>query len=115
MIIKKQPLISCSRIDKGKSNSSQTKHKTYEIEMKSKPRRIQGGKGLFSHSISVQSLKNPWFKSYPREEREEEQREGREGAREREASGQPKERERERGEGVFIVPTQGSKIPLDLN
>ena len=77
MIIKKQPLISCSRIDKGKSNSSQTKHKTYEIETKSKPQRAQGGKGLLSHSISVQSLKNPWFKSYPREEREEEQ-EGRE-------------------------------------
>ena len=24
-------------------------------------------------------------------------------------------RQRERGEGVFMVPTQGSKIPLDLN
>ena len=62
---------------KENQNSSQTKHKTYEIEMKSKPRRRQGGKGLLSHSISVQSLKNPWFKSYPRKEREEEQ-EGRE-------------------------------------
>ena len=51
----------------------------------------------------------------PREGREEEQREGREGAQEREASGQPKKRERERGEGVSMVPTQGSKIHLDLN
>ena len=49
-----------------------------ENESKSKPRRAQGGKGLLSHSISVQSLKNPWFKSYPRKEREEEQKEGEE-------------------------------------
>ena len=44
---------------KRKQKTSQTKHKTYEIEMKSNPRRAQGGKGLLSHSISVQSLKNP--------------------------------------------------------
>ena len=54
MIIKKQPLISCSRIDKGKSNSSQTKHKTYEIETKSNTPRPQGGKGLLSRSVSIQ-------------------------------------------------------------
>ena len=43
------------------------------------------------------------------EEREREQREegaGGLGAR---------QKEEERGEGVFMVPTQGSKIPLDLN
>jgi len=76
--------------------SSQTKHKTYEIETKSKPRRAQGGKGLLSHSISVQSLKNPWFKSYPREEREEEQ-EGREETHGR-GEGRAPELEEERGE-----------------
>ena len=42
-------------------------------EMNSKPQRAQGGLGLFSHTISVQSLNNPWITSYPREEREEEQ------------------------------------------
>ena len=55
----------------------------------------------------------------PREGREEEQREGREGAREKSwlHSGRQAKRERERrgSEGVFIVPMQGSKIPLDLN
>ena len=78
----------------------------YEIEMKSKPRRAQGGKGLLSHSISVQSLKNPWFKSYPREEREEEQ-EGRERKRRTGGKGaapgleeREREREREREERV---------------
>ena len=54
----------------------------------------------------------------PREGREEEQRRGREGAQEKGAGGlgaRQKERERRGGEEVFMVPTQGSKIPLDLN
>ena len=55
-------------------NLAHERQKTYEIESNSKPRRAQGGKGLLSHSISIQSIKNPWFKSCPREEREEEQR-----------------------------------------
>ena len=44
-----------------KSNSSKTKHKSYEIELNSKPRRAQGGLGLLSRSISVQKLKNPYL------------------------------------------------------
>ena len=55
-------------------NLAHGRQETYEIDSNSKPRRAQGGNGLLSHSISVQSLKNPWFKSCPREEREEEQR-----------------------------------------
>jgi len=46
------------------------RQETYEIDSNSKPRRAQGGKGLLSHSISIQSLKNPWLKhSIPREEK----------------------------------------------
>ena len=37
--------------------------KTKGIETRSKPRRAQGGKGLLSRSIHLQSLKNPWLKS----------------------------------------------------
>ena len=65
----------------GNQNPSQGEHETYEIEMKSKPRRALGGKGLLSHPISVQGLKNSHSKSYPREKREEEQREGEEAHR----------------------------------
>ena len=35
---------------------SKTRQKSYEIEMNSKARRAQGGLGLLSHTISVQSL-----------------------------------------------------------
>ena len=49
--------------------SSQTKHKMYGIETKSNPPRAQGGKGLFPMSIHIQSLNNPWLKTYPREEK----------------------------------------------
>jgi len=48
--------ISCIRIDKGKSYSFKSKHKSYEIEINSKRRRAQGGLDLLSHTISVQSL-----------------------------------------------------------
>ena len=41
----------------GIKNPSQGKPETYEIETKSKPQRALGGKGLLSHSISVQGLK----------------------------------------------------------
>jgi len=67
VIIKKQPLISCTRIDKRNRNSIQRKHKTYELESKSKAPRAQGGKGLLSQTNSVQSLKI--HGSNPREER----------------------------------------------
>ena len=89
-----------------------------EIESKSKPRRAQGGKGLLSHQISVQKCQQsiPLVLILERERR----RTGRErhtGERwEALASGsgffQAQGRE-ERGEGVFKVSTQGSKIPLD--
>ena len=69
----------------------------YEIETKSKPRRAQGRKGLLSHSISVQSLKNSHSKSYSRKKREEEQREGEEAHRGEGAlsarKGEPRRRE----------------------
>jgi len=58
-------------------------------------------------------------KFYPRErKREEQRREGGAPGREEHVWARRRERERERergGEGVFMVPTQGSKIPLDLN
>ena len=53
----------------GIKNPSQGEHETYEIELKSKPQRALGGKGLLSHSISIQNLKNPYLESYPREEK----------------------------------------------
>jgi len=85
----------------GIKNPTQGKHESYEIEMKSKPRRALGGKGLLSHSISIQSLKNPYLESYPREEK------GRRRGRERGAPGRgaacvlsrENERERERARG----------------
>ena len=50
-------------------------------------------------------------------EREEEGGTKREGERATGGRGRRLDLERERrgGEGVFMVPTQGSKIPLDLN
>ena len=86
----------------GIKNRHKQKHETYEIEHKFKARRAQGGKGLLSHSISVQELKNPSL----REEREEEQRgrEGRQAPREGRLFLAPGEKGRERergGEGVF--------------
>ena len=53
-ITTKQPLISYSRIDKGKSKFIQTRHKMNAIDTRSKTPRAQGGKGLLSHTISVQ-------------------------------------------------------------
>ena len=58
--------------------------------------------------------------SIPREEKGGGRKRGR-GAWEREgccglgARQKGRERERRGGESVFMVPTQGSKIPLDLN
>jgi len=59
--------------------SSQTKHKTYENETKSNTPRAQGGKGLLSHSISVQVLKNPLLtlERRGRKNREREREQGR--------------------------------------
>ena len=75
--------------------------------------------GLLPRSISVQKLKNPWLRTLVLERRGRELRDrGREvapGTRERWFySGKAQGRE-ERGERVFKVPTQGSKIPLDSN
>ena len=53
-ITTKQPLISYSRIDKGKSKFIQMRHKMNAIDTRSKAPRAQGGKGLLSHTISVQ-------------------------------------------------------------
>ena len=68
--------------------------------MKSKPRRALGGKGLLSHSISVQSLKNPYLKSLERRGRKKgREREGRqeEGRLCSCATGKEKESQSERG------------------
>ena len=72
----------------GIKNPSQGEHETYEIEMKSKPRRALGGKGLLSHSISIQNLKNPYLESYPREKKGR-KRGRRQGGGARERSGSP--------------------------
>ena len=90
-----------------------------ENKSKSKPRRAQGGKGLLSHQISVQKSHQSIPLS-PREEREGEEKERQEegaGARRRwwRGAGLSGTKREERGEGVFKVPTQGSKIPLDSN
>ena len=94
--------------------SSQTKHKTYEIETKSKLRRAQGGKGLLSHSISVQSLKNTYSKTYLS------RREGRDRDEERRAPGRkrrrlllvPRHREERRGvRGYLRCTRRGPKYP----
>jgi len=78
--------------------------------------------GLLSHKIFLQELKNPSLKSFPREEREEEQRGEREahgrGCRGSVRLEQEKSKSSPRqggGERVFVMPTQGSKIPLNLN
>ena len=82
--------------------------------MNSKPRRAQGGKGLLSRSISVQNPQESMAKNpSPREERT---GTGRKRGGRHEGGVLSRQKERERGgEGVFMVPTQGSKIPLDLN
>ena len=70
----------------------------YEIDANSKARRAQGGKGLLSQSISIQSLKNPWLKPQSLERRREEEGRGdrREGGVR--LGSQKRERE-ERGRG----------------
>ena len=81
----------------GIKNPTQGKHESYEIEMKSKPRRALGCNGLLSHSISVQSLKNPYLESYPREEK------GRRRGRERGAPGG--------GAALFLRHGKGKREP----
>ena len=111
MIIKKQPLISCSRIDKGKSNLSHTKHKTYEIETKSNTLRAQGGKGLLSRSISVQQSQKSILQNLTLEKKGRKKR-GREGdARERQCLVcAPAREKRERvGEGIFMPTNSRTK------
>jgi len=51
-------------------NSTHGRQETYEIDSNSKPRRAQGGMGLLSHSIHVQSLHKSMTKILtPREEK----------------------------------------------
>ena len=45
--------------------SSQTRHKTYEIETKSNTPRAQGGKGLLSRSISIQESQKSMVQILP--------------------------------------------------
>ena len=85
--------------------SSQAKHKRYEIETKSNPRRAQGGKGLLSHQSQYKILTNPWLESLVLERRGRGKGQGGEGRPGREAApvleqgakGKERERERERG------------------
>ena len=101
-------------------NRHKQRHETYEIEHELKARRAQGGKGPLSQSISVQNIsRNPPPKTTPRDEkertREEESREMAPG----EEVGGLVWLSGARGEkgvvGVFMVPTQRFKIPLDSN
>ena len=100
--------------------SSQAKHKRYEIETKSNPRRAQGGKGLLSHQSQYKILTNSWLKSLVLERRGREKGQGGEGRPGREAAlflrkGQREKRERERkrgGEGVF---NPNNSLPKRLN
>jgi len=93
--------------------SSQAKHKRYEIETKSNPRRAQGGKGLLSHQSQYKILTNPWLKSLVLERRGRGKGQGGEGRLGGEAEplflrkGQRKERERESGGRVrgYLTPT----------
>ena len=74
--------------------------------MKSKPRRALGGKGLLSHSISVQSLKNPYLESYPREEKGRKRGRKRGAPTREEACSIQEKREKERkGVRGFLTPT----------
>ena len=54
---------------KNLEDSSTKSFKRHETEFDFKPRRAQGGKGLLSHTILVQKLKNPWLDPTPREEK----------------------------------------------
>ena len=104
----------------GIKNRHKQKHETYEIEHKFKARRAQGGKDPLSQSISIQNVsRNHPPKTTPRDEkertREEESREMAPG----EEVGGLVWLSGARGEkgvvGVFMVPTQRFKIPLDSN
>jgi len=63
------------RTKRENQNSSHKRHSKCKIDSNSKAPSAQGGEGLLSRSILVQSLKNPWMKFYPRERKREEQRE----------------------------------------
>ena len=85
-----------------------------EIEVNSKPRRAQGGKGLLSQSIQVQELKNPWLKTQVLESRGREPRgrEGRQGKRSVLGLGCFwRRKERREDEGYLRCPRRGPKYP----
>ena len=91
-------------------DSSTKSFKRHETEIDFKPRRAQGGKGLLSHTILVQKLKNPWLDPTPREEKGGTGREGAEapGRGRRSVLGARLKRKRERGgEEVrgYLTPT----------
>ena len=90
--------------------TSHKRHSKYKIDSNSKAPRAQGGEGLLFRSILVQSLKNPWMKFYPSEEREEEQREGREGdGRKGQAAWAPGKRRGREERGYLWCPRRGPK------
>ena len=75
--------------------------------MKSKPRRALGGKGLLSHSISVQGLKKYILLILPLEKKRKNREEEEEDARKEEAACYPGKRREREGEGVrgYLTPT----------
>ena len=83
--------------------SSQTKHKTNEIKKRSKPRRAQGGKGLLSHSISVQRSQKSISKIQILEKKRK-NREVKRGARKRAARLVTQAKEREWGGREIFIP-----------
>ena len=55
-----RPQSHAQRTKRENQNSSHKRHSKYKIDSNSKAPRAQGGEGLLSRSILVQSLKNPW-------------------------------------------------------
>ena len=94
---------------KNLEDSNTESSKRQEIEFNSKAQRAQGGKGLLSQSISVQESQKSINKALVLEKKEKSRRKG-----EACCWASSGAKERGEGEGVFMVPTQGSKIPSDL-
>ena len=103
----KPPKSRALKLVKPKTKSSKTKHKSYEIELNSKPRREQGGLGQLSQSVSIQKLKKPYLESYHREEKGGTRKEEERGAGTGEVACCPGKRREREGEGVrgYLTPT----------
>ena len=89
-----------------RTKSSKTRHKSYEIELNSKPRRAQGGLGLLSWSISVQKSQQsiPKVLILERRGRNRERTPGRRWWRAGHWEKEEREREREGVRG-YLTPT----------